>query len=192
LQPGVELKPFNIAHSAILKLLRDPMAAEKFGQVKLHLSPEGLSHMRLSGENWAMYVPAIANVKQWGHDLDDVVGDIPYVWEDCSRVSLMFPDLEQGIIELSALPDEPRYGHYKYRASYEIQDDVIASADLYREINAINEGTAGCRIVVDGNRLVAVADLTQDNYQHLSSYIYSFSNSVSGLSPILSVISSAI
>ena len=192
LQPGVELKPFNIAHSAILKLLRDPMAAEKFGQVKLHLSPEGLSHMKLSGENWAMYVPAIANVKQWGHDLDDVVGDIPYVWEDCSRVSLMFPELEQGIIELSALPDEPRYGHYKYRASYEIQDDVIASADLYREINAINEGTAGCRIVVDGNRLVAVADLTQDNYQQLSSCIYSFSNSVSGLSPFLSVISTAI
>jgi hypothetical protein len=39
---------------------------------------------------------------------------------------------------------------------------------------------------------VAVADLTQDNYQQLSSYIYSFSNSVSGLSPFLSVISTAI
>jgi hypothetical protein len=104
----------------------------------------------------------------------------------------MFPDLDQGIIELSALPDEPRYALYKYRASYEIHNDVIASTDLYREINAINEGTAGCRLVVDGNRLLAVTDLTQENYQHLSSYINSFSNCVSGLSPLLSVISSAI
>ena len=175
-----------------MKVIRDPGAAEKCGPVNIHISPEGLSHIKLSGENWAMYVPTIPNVKQWGHDLDEVVGDIPYVWEDCSRVSLMFPELEQGVIELSALPDEPRYGHYKYRATYEIQDDVIASADLYQELNAINEGTAGCRIVIDGNRLMAVADLTQDNYQQLSSYIYSFSNSVSGLSPILSVISSAI
>lgn len=192
LQAGVDLKPFNMPHSAILKILRDPSTVEKFGPIKIHLSPEGLSHMKLCGENWAMYVPTIPNVKQWGHDLDEVVGDIPYVWEDCSRVSLMFPELEQGVIELSALPDEPRYGHYKFRATYEIHDDVIASADLYQELNAINEGTAGCRIVIDGNRLMAVADLTQDNYQQLSSYIYSFSNSVSGLAPILSVISSAI
>ena len=189
---GVELKPFNIPHSSILKLLRDPMAAEKFGPVKMHIAPEGVGHMKLSGENWAMYVPTIPNIKQWGHDLDEVLGDIPYVWEDCSRVSLMFPDLDQGIIELSALPDEPRYALYKYRASYEIHNDVIASTDLYREINAINEGTAGCRLVVDGNRLLAVTDLTQENYQHLSSYINSFSNCVSGLSPLLSVISSAI
>jgi hypothetical protein len=192
LPDGVELKPFNIPHSSILKLLRDPMAAEKFGPVKMHIAPEGVGHMKLSGENWAMYVPTIPNIKQWGHDLDEVLGDIPYVWEDCSRVSLMFPDLDQGIIELSALPDEPRYALYKYRASYEIHNDVIASTDLYREINAINEGTAGCRLVVDGNRLLAVTDLTQENYQQLSSYINSFSNCVSGLSPLLSVISSAI
>ena len=84
------------------------------------------------------------------------------------------------------------FGKYKYRATYEILDDVIPSVELYRELNAINEGTAGCRIIVDGTRLVAVTDLTQDHYQHLSSYINAFSTSVSGLSPILSVISSAI
>jgi hypothetical protein len=139
-----------------------------------------------------MYVPTIPNVQQWGHDLDEVVGDIPYVWEDCSRISLMFPELDNGIIELSALPNESRFGKYKYRATYEILDDVIPSVELYSELNAINEGTAGCRIIVDGSRLVAVTDLTQDHYQHLSSYIYAFSTSVSGLSPILSVISSAI
>ena len=192
LPEGVELKPFNIPHSSILKLLRDPMAAEKFGPVKIHIAPEGVSHMKLSGENWAMYVPTIPNVKQWGHDLDDVVGDIPYVWEDCSRISLMFPELEHGIIELSALPEESRFGKYKYRATYEILDDVIPSIELYSELNAINEGTAGCRIVMDGNRLLAVTDLTQDNYQQLSSYINAFSTSVIGLAPILSVISSAI
>lgn len=192
LPEGVELKPFNIPHTAILKLLRDPMAAEKFGPIKIHISPEGVRHMKLAGENWAIYVPTIPNVQQWGHDLDEVVGDIPYMWEDCSRISLMFPELDRGIIELSALPNESRFGTYKYRATYEILDDVIASADLYRELNAINEGIAGCRIVVDGSRLIAVADLTQDNYQQLSSYIYSFSNSVRSLSPILSVISAAI
>ena len=192
LPDGVELKPFNIPHSAILKLLRDPMAAEKFGPIKIHISPEGVRHMKLAGENWAVYVPTIPNVQQWGHDLDEVVGDIPYIWEDCSRISLMFPELDKGIIELSALPNESRFGKYKYRATYEILDDVIPSVELYSELNAINEGTAGCRIIVDGTRLVAVTDLTQDHYQQLSSYINAFSTSVSGLSPILSVISSAI
>ena len=192
LPEGVELKPFNIPHSSILKLLRDPMAAEKFGPIKMHIAPEGVGHMKLSGENWAMYVPTIPNVQQWGHDLDEVVGDIPYVWEDCSRISLMFPELDNGIIELSALPNDSRFGKYKYRATYEILDDVIPSVELYRELNAINEGTAGCRIIVDGTRLVAVTDLTQDHYQQLSSYINAFSTSVSDLSPILSVISSAI
>jgi hypothetical protein len=192
LPDGVELKPFNIPHSAILKLLRDPMAAEKFGPIKIHISPEGVRHMKLTGENWAIYVPTIPNVQQWGHDLDEVVGDIPYIWEDCSRISLMFPELDKGIIELSALPDESRFGKYKYRATYEILDDVIPSVELYRELNAINEGTAGCRIIVDGTRLIAVTDLTQDHYLQLSSYINAFSTSVSTLSPILSVISSAI
>jgi len=93
---------------------------------------------------------------------------------------------------LSALPEESRFGKYKYRATYEILDDVIPSIELYSELNAINEGTAGCRVVVDGNRIVAVTDLTQDNYQQLSSYINAFSTSVIGLAPILSVISSAI
>jgi hypothetical protein len=76
LPEGVELKPFNIPHSSILKLLRDPMAAEKFGPIKMHIAPEGVGHMKLSGENWAIYVPTIPNVQQWGHDLDEVVGDI--------------------------------------------------------------------------------------------------------------------
>ena len=192
LPEGVEFKPFNIPHSSILKLLRDPMAAEKFGPVKMHIAPEGIGHMKLSGENWAMYVPTIPNVKQWGHDLDEVVGEIPYVWEDCSRVSLMFPELDHGVIELSARPDESRFGKYKYRATYEILNDVIPSVELYCELNAINEGTAGCRVVVDGNRIVAVTDLTQDHYEQLSSYINAFSTSVIGLAPILSVISSAI
>lgn len=187
---GVEITPFAVAHSAILRVLRDPASAEKFGTITLHWSPDAMKHMKLSGENWAVYVPTIPNVAQWGHDLDEVVGDITYIWEDCSRISMVFPDLDKGFIELHALPKEPRFGIYKYRASYEILADVIPTVELYRELNALTEGTAGCRVIVDDNRLVAVCDLTQENYQQLNAHIHAFSQSVGSLEPLLSAISS--
>jgi len=189
LPDGVELKPFNIPHSAILKLLRDPMAAEKFGPIKIHISPEGVRHMKLAGENWAIYVPTIPNVQQWGHDLDEVVGDIPYIWEDCSLIKMFYPDLEQGEISLSALPNESRYGLYKYRVTYQVLDDVVPTLALYGELDAINELSAGCRVVIEGTRVLAVADLTQENYRHLNSHIEAFASNVAGLGPILSAIS---
>jgi len=189
LPDGVELKPFNIPHSAILKLLRDPMAAEKFGPIKIHISPEGVRHMKLAGENWAIYVPTIPNVQQWGHDLDEVVGDIPYIWEDCSLIKMFYPDLEQGEISLSALPNESRYGLYKYRVTYQVLDDVVPTLALYGELDAINELSAGCRVVIEGTRVLAVADLTQENYLHLNSHIEAFASNVAGLGPILSAIS---
>ena len=189
LPDGVELKPFNIPHSAILKLLRDPMAAEKFGPIKIHISPEGVRHMKLAGENWAIYVPTIPNIQQWGHDLDEVVGDIPYIWEDCSLIKMFYPDLEQGEISLSALPNESRYGLYKYRVSYQVLDDVVPTLALYGELDAINEVSAGCRVVIEGTRVLAVADLTQENYLHLNSHIEAFASNVAGLGPILSAIS---
>jgi hypothetical protein len=189
LPDGVELKPFNIPHTAILKLLRDPMAAEKFGPIKIHISPESVRHMKLAGENWAIYVPTIPNVQQWGHDLDEVVGDIPYIWEDCSLIKMFYPDLEQGEISLSALPNESRYGLYKYRVTYQVLDDVVPTLALYGELDAINELSAGCRVVIEGTRVLAVADLTQENYRHLNSHIEAFASNVAGLGPILSAIS---
>ena len=186
---GVNLKPFNIPHTAILSVLRNPGTLAEIGNIEFHVAPEGVDHLMICGENWSLYFPTIANVEQWGHDLDEVIGDIAYVWKDCSLIKMFYPDLEQGEISLSALPNESRYGLYKYRVSYQVLDDVVPTLALYSELDAINEVSAGCRVVIEGTRVLAVADLTQENYLHLNSHIEAFASNVAGLGPILSAIS---
>jgi hypothetical protein len=44
---------------------------------------------------------------------------------------------------------------------------------------------AGCRLVVEGNRVVAMSDLTQENYEQLESHVSAFARNVSELSPLL-------
>ncbi|MCE2765274.1 MAG: hypothetical protein LW627_12280 [Ilumatobacteraceae bacterium] len=98
---------------------------------------------------------------------------------------VLSPELSHGIIELSALPASDQTGPFKYRVSYEVLDDVVPTIDLYNELNSLNEGAAGCRLVIDGHRVVAMSDLTQENYEQLETHVNAFARNVSALPPIL-------
>jgi hypothetical protein len=153
--------------------------------VTIHATTSGEGFILLEGENWKLHVPALANVDHWGHDLDAVIGGIDYEWANSTLVHVLSPELNHGVIELRALPSGDRTGPFKYRVSYEVMDDVIPTIDLYNELNSLNEGVAGCRLVVEGNRVVAMSDLTQENYEQLESHVSAFARNVSGLSPLL-------
>jgi hypothetical protein len=182
---GAMLPRFNFPHSAVLEVLRDPIAARRMGNVVLHASNVGEGYLLIEGEGWKLHVPALPNVAHWGHDLDEVIGGIDYQWEDCSLVHVLSPDLDHGVIELRALPDNGDNGPFKYRVSYEVLDDVIPTIDLYQELNSLNEGVPGCRLVVEGSRIVAVTDLTQENYEQLAAHVTAFARKVSDLPPLL-------
>lgn len=187
--PGTIAPTFNFPHSAVLSILRDPMTCHRMGTITLHASPafDGESHMLLEGENWKLYVPTLPNVSHWGQDLDAVIDGIEYEWENCALVKVLSPELDGGAVELSALPEDS--GLYKYRVSYDVLDDVIPTVALYNEINNLNECATGCRLVVDGSRVKAVCDLTQENYKNLGSHVKAFVSTVNDLPPLLSAIS---
>lgn len=188
LEPGAALPRFNFPHSALLDILRDSLSASRMSEITIHACTTGEGYMLLEGDNWQLHVPALANVEHWGHDLDTVLGDIEYEWENCTLVRVLSPELVCGVIELRALPDDEHSGPFKYRVSYEVMDDVVPTLDLYNELNALNEGVPGCRLVVEGSRVVAVSDLTQENYEHLGSHVNAFARNVSGLSPLLTAV----
>jgi hypothetical protein len=185
LTPGAALPRFNFPHSAVLEVLRDPVSAHRMSSVTIHATTSGEGFILLEGENWTLHVPALANVDHWGHDLDAVIGGIDYEWANSTLVHVLSPELNHGVIELRALPKGDRTGPFKYRVSYEVMDDVIPTIDLYNELNSLNDGVAGCRLVVEGNRVVAMSDLTQENYEQLESHVSAFARNVSGLSPLL-------
>ncbi|MFZ9931371.1 MAG: hypothetical protein ACO3GZ_11245, partial [Ilumatobacteraceae bacterium] len=186
LEPGATPPRFNFPHSALLDILRDPVSAGRMSDVTIRANTTGEGHIHLEGDNWQLFVPALSNVEHWGQDLDAVLGDIEYEWANCALVHVLSPELVCGVIELRALPDSDQTGPFKYRVSYEVMDDVIPTIDLYNELNALNDGVAGCRLVVEGTRVVAMSDLTQENYEHLGTHVNAFARKVSGLSPLLS------
>ena len=183
LVPGATAPRFNFPHSAVLEILRDPVSCHRMGDIEIHASTTGEGYMTLTGENWQLHVPALPKVAHWGHDLDEVIDGIEYEWADCSLVHVHSPELAQGVLELRALPEGS--GLYKYRVSYDVLDDVIPTIALYDEINKLNEHSTGCRLVVDGSRVKAVCDLTQENYEQLGTHVNAFARNVSGLSPLL-------
>jgi len=185
LTPGASLPRFNFPHSAVLEVLRDPLSANRMRTVSLHATTTGEGYILLEGENWKLHVPALADVDHWGHDLDAVIGGIDYEWANSTLVHVLSPELSRGVIELRALPTHDGGGPFKYRVSYEVLNDVVPTIDLYNELNSLNEGVAGCRLVVDGNRVVALSDLTQENYEQLERHVNAFARDVSCLSPLL-------
>ncbi|MBM3828826.1 MAG: hypothetical protein FJW09_09310 [Actinobacteria bacterium] len=185
LEPGAFLPRFNFPHSALLDILRDPVAAGRMSEITIHANTTGEGFILLEGDNWKLHVPALADVDHWGHDLDAVIGGIDYEWANSTLVHVLSPELTRGVIELRALPAREGGGPFKYRVSYELLNDVVPTLDLYNELNSLNEGAAGCRLVVDGNRVVALSDLTQENYELLESHVNAFARDVSALPPLL-------
>lgn len=185
LEPGAFLPRFNFPHSALLDILRDPVSATRMSDIVIHANTTGEGFILFEGDNWKLHVPALPNVSHWGHDLESVIGGIDFQWANCALVHVLSPELSHGIIELSALPASDQTGPFKYRVSYEVLDDVVPTIDLYNELNSLNEGTAGCRLVIDGHRVVAMSDLTQENYEQLETHVNAFARNVSALPPIL-------
>jgi len=175
---------FVVPHATLLNVLRDPHNARQLKSLTFQIGDKDSSHVVVWGPNWSYYVPAIPDVAMWGHDLDEVLGDTAWTWKHAAMVKVWPGDLDNAV-DLTPLPDDPSHAPYRYRATYEVCSDVVPTLDLYNEVNLINERTAGYRLVIDGSRIVALTDYTNDNYRELEKHIAAFASNVSSLTPLL-------
>ena len=179
---------FVLPHANILSVVRDPHNAHHLERVTIQLGDADSSHVLVWGPNWHYYVPAIPDVTMWGHDLDAVLGDTTWHWKNAALVKVWPRELE-GAVDLTTLPDDASHAPYRYRVSYVVCPDIVPTISLYAEINHLNEKTAGYRLVVDGNRVVALTDYTPDNYRELDKHITAFARQVRELPTLLTALS---
>lgn len=179
---------FVMPHGTLRNVLRDPHNARGLQRLTFQLGSPASTHVLVWGPNWWYYVPAIPEVTMWGHDLDEVLGDTYWSWKNAAMVKVWTDDLDNAV-DLTPLPDDPSHAPYRYRVSYEICASVVPTVDLYNEVNLINGRTAGYRLVIDGSRVVALTDYTNDNYRELERHIAAFARQVKELPPLLTALS---
>ena len=183
--PGDEPLEFAMPHSAILEVLRDPFSGTNLGAVHITVpGPDG-THVLLTGESWEYYAPVVRENRIWGQDLGEVMGDTFWKWVNAGHLHVWPDDFEHGPIRLVRLPEEAAFGPYEYRASCVICEDVVPNNDLYNEINAINSGSGGFRLVVDGTRVLAISDYTSENYRDLGSHLEKLAVSLKDIGSLL-------
>ena len=179
---------FVLPHSVLLNVLRDVHNARSLQRITFQMGDPDSTHVLAWGPNWYYYIPAIPNVAMWGHDLDEVLGDTAWAWKHAAMVKVWPGDLDDAV-DLTPLPDDANHAPYRYRASYTVCPNIVPTIDLYNEVNLINEKTAGYRLVIEGSRVIALTDYTNDNYRELEKHIAAFARQVKELAPLLSALS---
>jgi len=186
--PVTNFAPFNLAHAPIVQTLRDLPNATRIGDVTIHPPAPGAKHHILSGEQWILQLPILDDIRPWGHDLDEVLSDIPFIWVDPQCVRLITAALSPGHIDLEAITScSPRHAN-TYRLTYEILPSVVPTLTLYEEINAFNSTAIKCRLVIEESRLIARRHVSAADYNNLENHIDSFIAEVDGLATLYSAL----
>lgn len=175
---------FNLFHQAIIHSLRDPVHAARIGEITVHQPTIGTHQHCLTGAQWMIQLPIIADISPWGHDLDDVLGSTPHFWIDPQCVRLNPPELSPGGINLEAMAPGLPSSAQIYRLTSEILPIVAPSTALLQEINDFNRRSIGYLLLIDGARLIARRDLSRNDYADLGHQIDLFVKDVSGLSAL--------
>jgi hypothetical protein len=121
----------------------------------------------ISGDGFSITTAAIPKVAPWGHDLAEVVGDFQYEWQGCNLVLITNDEMGSDAMWLSAIPEEERVDDKCYRVITDVLGDVLPSEELENELAELHDPDAACRLVLRGDNILAVADLTEQNYKHL-------------------------
>jgi hypothetical protein len=180
--------PFNIHHRTLMNFLRDPLTSSRIGDITLHQPAPGTHQHCLSGSHWIVHLPIIGDIDPWGHDLEEVLAEIPLYWVDPQRVQLAPPQLAPARLDLEALVIRDAFALYRYRLTFEILSNVIPTVHLYEEINDFNQTASGCQLVIEKSSLIAQRQLTDRDYESLRDHVLAFIASMTGLAPLFSAL----
>lgn len=180
--------PFNLAHTPIALTLRDFATATRIGDITIHPPAPGAKHHVMIGEHWILQLPILDDIQPWGHDLDDVLANIPFIWIDPQCVRLITQAVSPGHIDLEAVTTKPPHQGNDYRLTYEILPSVVPTLALYDEINAFNSTATRCRLLIDDSRLIARRHVSAADYLDLEDHVDSFIAEVDGLATLYSAL----
>lgn len=177
---------FNLSHSPLVQTLRDFTNAARIGDVTIHSPTPGSKHYVVTGEHWMLQLPTLDAIQPWGHDLDEVLSNIPFVWIDPQCVRLITAAVSPGHIDLEAVTTKsPRHGN-AYRLTYVILPSVAPTLELYDEINAFNSTATQGHLVIENSRLLARRHVPAEEYLDLEEHIDAFIAEIDGLATLYS------
>lgn len=155
---------FALPYPELRSVLRHPASFRSF-DITLWAPSNGV--VAISGDGFSVTTAALPKVAPWGHDLAEVVGDFQYEWQGCNLVLITNEEMGADAMWLSAIPEDERVGDKCYRVVADVLGDVLPSEELAQELAELQDPDATCRLVLRGDNILAVADLTEQNYKHL-------------------------
>jgi len=155
---------FALPYPELRSVLRNPTSLRSH-DLTLWAPSEGV--VAISGDGFAITTAVVPKVSPWGHDLAEVVGDFQYEWHGCNLVLITNEDMGADAMWLSAIPEDERTDDKCYRVITDVLGDVLPSEELATELAELHDPDAACRLVLQGDNILAVAELTEQNYKHL-------------------------